>query len=284
MTTLDLTPATKTGGSFPSLASMTSTRFVVEMKTFLRSKEAWIWILAYPTFMFVIFNFVMGDTVNMGTDFTATFGQVFLPGMIATGLLNASFQTVAADVVTEREYGTLRRLSVTPLSPAAYIMGKVGMVLTTAVVQLVILLAVAVLAFDVTLPTEPTLWLRFAWLVVLSLAVGTVGGIAFSGLMRSAKAANAFVPAVALILQFISGVFFLPFGEMPEVGQYIANVFPLRWMALGMRSIFWPEQFVVAETGESWQTGLTAIILVVWFVLALAVTMRTFKWRSKADG
>ncbi|MCL1899694.1 MAG: ABC transporter permease [Promicromonosporaceae bacterium] len=283
MTTLDLSPVAATG-AFPSLLSQTGTRFGVELKNFLRSREAWIWILAYPTAMFVIFNFVMGGYVDLGTGTTASFGQVFLPGMIATGLLNASFQTVASDVVNEREYGTLKRLSVTPLSPAAYILGKVAMVIVTATAATGLLLAVASLGFDVQLPSDPMKWVRFGWLFLLSLAVGTVVGIAFTALMRSTKAANAFIPALALILQFISGVFFLPFSSMPAAGQAIANVFPLRWQALGMRSIFWPEQFVVTETGESWQVGLTAIVLAAWFVVAGFIAVKTFKWRSKADG
>ena len=62
------------------------------------------------------------------------------------------------------------------------------------------------------------------------------------------------------MLQFISGVYFV-FAELPEWMQSAASVFPLKWMAQGMRSVFLPEGAVVAETSGSWQLGWVALVL-----------------------
>jgi len=58
-------------------------------------------------------------------------GTVFLPGLIAFCALLCSFQSVSSWIAQEREKGGLKRLSATPLTPAAYFAGKMGMVIIT---------------------------------------------------------------------------------------------------------------------------------------------------------
>ena len=60
------------------------------------------------------------------------------------------------------------------------------------------------------------------------------------------------VSPVVIVLQFISGVFFV-YSELPSWMQDIAAVFPLKWLAQGMRSVFLPESFAAQEVGGSWQ-------------------------------
>ena len=58
--------------------------------------------------------------------------------------------------------------------------------------------------------------------------------------------APAVVTPVALVLQFISGVFFV-FTELPPWMQQVAALFPLKWMCQGMRSVFLPDSFAAQE-------------------------------------
>src|SRR5690606_39576634 len=99
--------------------------------------------------------------------------------------------------------------------------------------QMVLLFAVAHFVFDIALP-DAAGWTRFAWVFALGTASGAVCGVAFSSLPRTGKAANAVVTPVVLVLQFISGVFFA-FPSLPEWMQQVAALFPLKWMAQGMR-------------------------------------------------
>ena len=55
-----------------------------------------------------------------------------------------------------------------------------------------------------------------------------------------------------LVLQFISGVFFL-YSQLPTWMQKIAAIFPLKWLTQGMRSVFLPESFESREVSGSWQ-------------------------------
>ena len=75
---------------------------------------------------------------------------------------------------------------------------------------------------------------------VLGVTACTLCGIAFSSLARTGRSAPAVVTPVALVLQFISGVFFV-FTELPDWMQQVAALFPLKWMCQGLRSVFLPE-------------------------------------------
>ena len=117
----------------------------------------------------------------------------------------------------------------------------------------------------------------------LGTAAGTALGITFSSVPRSSKSAAAVVSPVVIVLQFISGVFFV-YSELPAWMQNVAQVFPLKWLAQGMRSVFLPESFVSQEVGGSWQLPETAVVLTLWLVVGLLLAMRTFRWLRRDDG
>jgi ABC-2 type transport system permease protein len=74
---------------------------------------------------------------------------------------------------------------------------------------------------------------------------------------------------------------YLQFTMLPEWLQNFASVFPLKWMAQGMRAVFLPESFAMLEQTESWNLPWVAIIMGVWFVVGLLLTRMTFRWIRK---
>jgi len=274
--------------SHVSIARIGLARTQIEIKQFFRERDAVIFVFAFPIVMLGLFSVVFGGDggeFRAGPDSPAIpFAQYFLPGMVASGVMLTSFQSLAIALSTEREDGTLKRLRGTPMHPAAFFVGKTGLVVLTSVVQTAVLLAVAALFLDVPLPTEPDRWLTFAWVFLLGSAACGICGVAFSSVPRSARSAGAVVTPVVLVLQFISGVFFA-WTELPSWLQQVAGVFPLKWMAQGMRSVFLPdgaEQFT--EVGGSWQHPMTAVVLVAWLVVGLVVCLRTFRWTRRDAG
>jgi len=258
-------------------------RSAIELKTFFRERDAVVFIFAYPVIMLAIFATVFGEeTVDFADGVTLDFGAYFLPGMVATGLLLTSFQNLAISISVERDEGSLKRLRGTPMPPAAYFLGKVGSVIVTSLVQMVLLFAVARFVFDIALPGAEA-WATFAWVFALGSATGAVCGVAFSSLPRSGKSASAVVIPVVLVLQFTSGVFFT-FHSLPEWMQQLAALFPLKWMAQGMRSVFLPDAAKVMEPAGSWELPMVALVLVAYLVVGLLVGVKTFRWRRRDDG
>jgi ABC-2 type transport system permease protein len=203
--------------------------------------------------------------------------ELYLPGMLAAGLLLSGFQNLAIDIAIERSDGLLKRYGGTPLSPISYFIGKIGLVALTGVMQATLLLAFAALALGVRLPTEPEAWMTFAWVFVLGITASALLGVALSALPRTGKSATAVVVPIALALQFVSGVY-LMFAQLPEWLQNVAALFPLKWMAQGMRAAFLPDGFAALEQNGEWNLAGVAIALAVWLVVGLVLSRLTFRW------
>ncbi len=101
---------------------------------------------------------------------------------------------------------------------AAYFVGKFLLVLGVAVIQIVLLMTIGVLFFGVNLP-DASGWVTFAWVAFLGLLSSALLGIAFSSVPRDADSAPALITPIVLVLQFISGVFFV-YTELPHWMQH----------------------------------------------------------------
>ena len=262
----------------PPLLSLARARVGLELRQFLRQRDSVVFTLMFPIVLLIIFGSVFSGDVAPGV----AYRQYFTAGMIASGVALSSFQSLAITITLERENGTLKRLRGTPAPPGVYFLGKIGLVLVVSVAQTAVLLLIGTLVFGLDLPATGALWLRLLWIFVLGTASGTVLGIAFSSVPRSASSASAVVSPVVIVLQFISGVYFV-YGDLPTWMRTLAALFPLKWLAQGMRSVFLPASFASQESGHSWQLGTTALVLVAWTVVGLLLCLRTFRWSRRDD-
>jgi len=251
----------------------------LEVKQFFRQRESVVFTLAFPVIMLLIF----GSIVNYDIDGGLKFGQYFVPGILCAGLFGVAFQTTAIQIALERDKGILKRLRGTPMPPSAYFIGKIIMVLTMVLLESAVLLGIAAALGKVDLPTDAGRWLTFAWVTLLGAAAGALLGIAFSSVPRSGRAAPATITPIALVLQFISGVYFV-FTTLPPFMQHVGAFFPLKWIAQGYRSVFLPASFAHQEAAHSWEHGRTALVLTLWIVGGLVLVLRTFRWRDRNDG
>jgi ABC-2 type transport system permease protein len=277
MSTTTLSPAATVDAN--RLARLGLRQIGSEIKQFLRNKQAVVFTMGFPIILLVIFGSIFSGDLGGGVRFT----QYFVTGMIASGLMVTGFQALAIQIPIERDRGVLKRLAGTPMPRSVYFIGKVGMVLAIAAAETVLLLAVAVPFFDVTLPTTLDRWLTLLWVSLLGITACTLGGIAFSSLAKSGRGAPALATPVALVLQFISGVFFV-FTELPPWMQQVAALFPLKWMCQGMRAVFLPDSFESQEAAGTWELGRVALVLLAWCVGGLILCLTTFRWTTKRDG
>ncbi len=250
----------------------------IEVRMFFRQRDSMVFTFLFPVILLFIFGAAFSGDIAPGVTYT----QYFAAGMIASGIALSSFQSLAIGIAVERDEGVLKRLRGTPMPPLAYFIGKIGLVLVTSLVQFVVLLVIGRLLFGLQLPSTAGLWLRFGWLFVLGIAAGTTLGIAYSSLARSSRSAAAVVSPVVIVLQFVSGIFFV-YNQLPSWMQHLGAVFPLKWIAQGMRSVFLPDSFATQEVG-GWQLPQTALVLVAWTVLGLLLCLRTFRWTRRDAG
>jgi len=236
----------------------------------------------FPLVFLTIFS-VAFSNANFGKDASGhvvTAADYYLPGMLAAGLLLSGLQNMSINIAGEKSDGTLKRLGGSPLPIFSYFIGKIGQVLVTGILQAALLIAVAGLVFGVRLPSDPAKWLTFAWVLLLGVTTCSILGIALSSLPRTGKSATAVIIPITLILQFISGVY-LQFSQLPSWLQNLASIFPLKWLAQGMRSVFLPDSFKTLEQGHSWDLGGVVLVTLIWLVVGLVLCRVTFRWIRK---
>ncbi|MFF2271932.1 ABC transporter permease [Agromyces sp. NPDC058136] len=261
-----------------STVALGASRIGYETKTYFRSFDTLFFTFLFPFVMLAIFSAAFSAQGEVGPPGSEiSIAAYYLPGMIAAGILLSGVQNLAVDIAMEKSNGTLKRLGGTPLSPISYFLGKIGQVFVTGSLQAGLLILGGWLVLGIEMPTEPEKWLTFAWVFVLGLVTCALVGIALSAVPRSGKSATAVVIPIVLLLQFISGVY-LQWNMLPAWLQDIASLFPLKWIAQGMRYVFLPEGWEVLEQNESWNLPGVAIALGIWLVVGLVVSRLTFRW------
>jgi len=276
-------PVTRAAGIRPrrrNLVAVGLWRARFELMQYFRSGDTLFFTFLFPVFMLGLFSVAFGSDGDVqiapGVP-PISMAELYLPGMIAAGLLLSGFQNLAMDIAIERSDGMLKRLGGTPLSPVSYFIGKIGQVLVTGVLQSALLLVFAATVLGVELPTEPARWATFAWVFVLGITTSALLGVALSSVPRTGKSATAVVVPIALALQFISGVY-LTFSQLPEWLQNVASLFPLKWMAQGMRAVFLPDAYATLEQNGEWNLAGVALALGVWLIVGLVLSRVTFRW------
>ncbi len=258
----------------PSALNLGMRRGVLEVKQFSRQRESVVFTLLFPVILMAIFGSVFkSQQLPEGV----TFSQYFIAGMIASGLVNTGFQSLAITIPMERDVGGLKRLRGTPMPASSYFIGKAILISVSMIVQIALLFGFGVLFFSVNMPTGASKWLTFTWLILLGSACSTAIGIAFSVVPKSGRGASAVVSPIVIILQFFSGVFFV-FTDLPAWMQQVAAIFPLKWLTQGMRSVFLPDAWQKQEVAQSWENGRTFTILIIWLVIGVFFSVRKFKW------
>jgi ABC-2 type transport system permease protein len=271
-------PTPGLGSPMSRLVRIGLARGHVELLQFSRERDSMVFIFGFPIILLLIFGSVFKDDIAPGVSFS----QYFTAGMIASGLMVTSFQSLAIQIAIERDDGTLHRLAGTPMPKGAFFLGKIVLVVVTAAVQTMLLLLMGALLFGLQLPSAPGRWVTFTWLSLLGATTFTLLGIAASGVPRSGRSASAVISPIVIVAQFISGVFFV-YSDLPPWMQHIASVLPLKWLTQGMRSVFLPDSFAARESAGSWEHARIALVLLAWGVGAGVLAMRTFRWHRRSD-
>ncbi|GGJ00345.1 ABC transporter permease [Streptomyces brasiliensis] len=255
-------------------------RGALEIRQFFRQRDQVVFTFAFPVVFLFLFASIFSDDVR-GAGVTAS--QLYVPAMMAAGIMSTSFQSLGISIAIERDEKVLRRLRGTPMPPAAYFLGKIWLVLVTGLLETAILLAVGTAFYDVDLPSSAGRWFDFAWIFALGLTACALLGIAISSVPKSGKSATSVVVLPFLVLQFISGVY-ISIDTIPDWMLNIGALFPLKWMCQGLRGVFLPQSAQVLEQAGSWEFGRIALVLGAWCVGGLALCLLTFRWKNRRDG
>ena len=267
-------------GRLPGAWGLGLRRGGLEIRQFFRQRDQVVFTFAFPVVLLFLFASIFRDDVE-GAGITAS--QLYVPAMMAAGIMSTSFQALGISIAIERQDKVLRRLRGTPMPPAAYFLGKIWLVLFTGVLETVILLLVGTTCYGVDLPSDTGRWFDLVWIFVLGITACALLGIAISSVPDSANSAGSVVVLPFLVLQFVSGVY-IAVGTIPDWMLTVGALFPLKWMCQGLRGVFLPESAQVLEQAGSWESGRVALVLAAWCVGGLALCLLTFRWKDRRTG
>jgi ABC-2 type transport system permease protein len=208
--------------------------------------------------------------------------QLALAGGVGSTVVMFGLMTVPQFLFSDREDGTLLRLRGVPGALAAYLTGKTLFVLAVMVASVALLLAGGAALLGVGLPSDPGQWLTMCWVLVLGIAAVVPMGAAIGAILPPAREAIAFATMPIMGLLFISGAF-APLRNLPGWLQDLASVFPLRWIAQGMRSALLPDSAKALEVSGSWNHPATFAVLAVWAVLGSALAPRLLRRMARRE-
>jgi ABC-2 type transport system permease protein len=192
----------------------------VEMKLFLREKGTWIVAVLLPTFILVVIGLIFAphrpDPALGGKRFI----DLFVPSLVVLTLATLGVNTLPARLVSYREKGVLRRLSTTPVSPAALLIAQLVINTIVAVAALGLLIIVGRLAFDIPLPQHP---LGFLGAFIFGMSSLFALGLLVAALAANTRASAAFIAPLFILVMFLGGVYvprmFLP-DFLIRIGEY----------------------------------------------------------------
>jgi ABC-2 type transport system permease protein len=182
--------------------------------------------------------------------------QVFVPGLLVQlGMFGAAF--AGFGLIAEWRAGVVERMRVTPASRSALLLGRVLRDVVVLVVQGAILIAAAIIFFDLSLSTASLLM----GLVIVALLGGAISALSYGAALKM-KSEDAFAPVInGLIVPvlLLSGIL-LPMTLAPGWLQTLADVNPLTHVVDGVRAIFRGE----LGSSDAWLgSAITAALLVV---------------------
>jgi len=160
--------------------------------------------------------------------------RFLVPGLIAFILMIILTTSTAFSIVREKERGTMEQISVSPLGPAALIIGKLVPYVLISLASAHLVLALGWVLFGVAVKGNYFLLLLT---MVLFLISGLGQGILISAITRTQQVAFLLSVLTTILPTFILSGFVFPVRNMPGAIQLVTYLVPAKYFLVALRAI-----------------------------------------------
>jgi ABC-type multidrug transport system permease subunit len=255
----------------PGAVGLVARRSAHVLRSLWRARTAFVLTFGLPLVWLVLIGIVAGnEVIDPATDLRVM--QFATPTALAMGCLFATLPSIATGVAEDRETLVLKRLRGTPLPGWIYVTAQVVAVTVLGAAAVAVVLAVAIIAYRVTVPGEAVLPLIVT--ILVGLASFSALGIAIASLAPSARSTEAITVGVAVVLSFISGVFVIG-GALPQWLEDLAWLLPLKPFVASLQELFNPYDDL-----SVWNLGNLARIAA-WGIAGAIVAAIAFRWEPR---
>ncbi|MBN2478518.1 ABC transporter permease [Candidatus Micrarchaeota archaeon] len=198
-----------------------------ELIRFFRSKSRVIGSLGMPFFLLAVLGSGLNNVMEVSG---GNYMDFITPGIIAMVLLFGSLLS-GITVIMDRQFGFLKETLVAPVSRLSIVVGKSLGGATTAIIQGILILGIAMaMGVAVDLTSIPVLLIL---MLLVSLSFVTLG-VALASLMEDMHGFQLVMNFIVMPMFFLSGALF-PIDTAPEIVRYISYIDPLTYAVEGMR-------------------------------------------------
>jgi ABC-2 type transport system permease protein len=188
------------------------------------------------------------------------------PGIVGMTIMQLGVSSVMFSFVVDRQRGVIRRIMATPISRRNYMAAHVLERLILAVAQVLILIAVAVLAFKVSIVGSMAVLLLVS---VLGSILFLCLGFAVTGFVTTENQAPAVMQLVTLPQMFLSGVFFSR-DAVPAFLRPVSDILPLTFLNDALRQVSTAGAGLMDIRGD-------LIGIVIWSAITFVIAYRFFR-------
>jgi len=222
----------------------------------------------FTAFLVLGYLFLRRNTEVAGTDLL--YPSVALPGILGALVAFGVIIGPAYALSMEKEDGTLLRHKAVPHGLTGYFTGQLVFQTLGLLPQMLVILVPSFLLFD-NLMAEPSGWWTVLWVLLLGTLATMPIGMTIGALVPNSQKVGTWGMLPVLVLAGISGIFF-PMQQLWGWVQVVAQIFPIYWLGLGMRSAFLPDSAAALEITGTWRTWQTVVVLSAWAVVGAFVT------------
>ena len=160
--------------------------------------------------------------------------RFLVPGLMAFILMVILTTSTAFSIVREKERGTMEQINVSPLRPAALIIGKMIPYVLISLASAHLVLGLGWVLFGVAVKGNYFLLLLT---MVLFLISGLGQGILISAITRTQQVAFLLCVLTTILPTFILSGFVFPVRNMPAVIQLVTYFVPAKYFLVALRAI-----------------------------------------------
>jgi ABC-2 type transport system permease protein len=187
-----------------------------------------------------------------------------VPGLICMVLTMSTLFITTLSITRERERGTMENLMAMPVRPIEIMLAKIVPYIVVGYIQVVLILIVSVLAFQLPVRgSVPLLMVALGLFIASNLALGLTFSTIAANQMQAQQLAQ-----FTLLPSFLLSGFFYPFRGMPVWAQWIGELFPMTHAIRIVRGMLLKGNGAAEIMPELWPIALFTLVVIalaVWF-------------------
>ncbi|UCG54256.1 MAG: ABC transporter permease [Dehalococcoidia bacterium] len=238
----------------------------VELKLFTREPITMVFTFALPVIFLFVMGGVFGNTPDPDGVIYRGVGAIdyYVPAYIGLVIASIGIVSLPVHLTAYRERGVLRRLRASSISIWSLLGSHIIVSFIISILGGILLVIIALIAYDAALPKSPGLFILAVVLCTLSFSAL---GFFIGSILPNTRAAQGLGLLLFFVMLILAGAG-PPREVMTEAMQIVGDIMPLRYVILTLQDPW---------LGFGWHQEASLIIGGILIISSL-LSVRLFKW------